>query len=123
MKKVIIRKKVGRSSGKPRIDLWSKKMIEAGFDFGTPLSIEWTMTGGGGRIAVRPPPARTRRDSTAMGEVLGKRVSRVMNHGEPLPVIDLKSTKALPLEGLFIIGETITYEISDRLIVIKRGGE
>ena len=65
--------KIGKHGNGKRVVIWATKMIEAGFDFGTPIAIKQSkrgltiVTGGGPRV-----------------------VCSVMNHGRRLPVIDLK---------------------------------
>lgn len=96
--------KIGSSKGKRRVCLWNKKLSEAGFPIGQPIHIEvfW------GAVWILP-------DSD------GKRkVSRVMNHGNELPVIDLKETKSLDLSSLGEIGGKVEVTISDGRIIIKK---
>jgi len=82
MKKTYYEKtlKIGKHGNGKRICLWHKSMIEAGFDFGTKISIKYQNRG----------PAFNR-GLHIVPDVDGKRkVNSVMNHGTRLPVIDLK---------------------------------
>jgi len=65
--------KIGKHGNGKRVVIWATKMLEAGFDFGTPITIKQgkrgltIVPGGGPRV-----------------------ICSVMNHGRRLPVIDLK---------------------------------
>ena len=98
------KQKIGRSKGARRVCLWSRQMIDAGFAIGAAIRIETS----GQSVRVLP-------------DVNGARkVSRVMNHGNELPVIDLKETKKLNLALLGEIGGEVIVKIEQNLITIKR---
>ena len=98
---------VGRSNDLPRICLWNKALITCGFDFGQPIEIKVTKT----LVVIKPVDE-------------GKRVvSKVMNHGNELPVIDLKTTKVINLDSLFVIGDKVTVTFSKNRITIKQDNE
>jgi len=96
--------KIGSSKGKRRVCLWNKKLIGAGFPIGQPIHIEifWDA------VWILPDPNGKRK------------VSRVMNHGNELPVIDLKETNSLDLSSLGEIGGKVEVTISDGRIIIKK---
>lgn len=96
--------KIGSSKGKRRVCLWNKKIGEAGFPIGQPIQIQVTW----GMVLIFPDPNGKRK------------VSRVMNHGNELPVIDLKETKSLDLSSLGEIGGKVEVTISDGRIIIKK---
>ena len=96
--------KVGSNS---RICLWNRKLNDAGFQSGTPIKIEAI----NGVIKIT-------KDKNAK-----RKVSKVINHGNELPVIDLKNTKALPLAEMFSQGDKVNVSIASGLIEIKRKEE
>ena len=97
--------KIGSSKGARRVCLWNKKLINAGFSIGTPIRI--TNCDVLKRVEIEP-------------HIYGKRkVSRVMNHGNELPVIDLKETKSLSLAMLGEIGGKVSVSIEAGKITIK----
>lgn len=96
--------KVGSNS---RICLWNRKLNEAGFQSGTPIKIKAV----NGVIKITKDPNAKRK------------VSKVINHGNELPVIDLKNTKALPLAEMFLQGDKVSVSISSDFIEIKRKEE
>lgn len=96
--------KVGSNS---RICLWNRKLNEAGFQSGTPIKIKAV----NGVIKITKDPNAKRK------------VSKVINHGNELPVIDLKNTKALPLAEMFSQGDKVNVSISSDFIEIKRKEE
>ena len=96
--------KVGSNS---RICLWNRKLNDAGFQSGTPIKIEAI----NGVIKIT-------KDKNAK-----RKVSKVINHGNELPVIDLKNTKALPLAEMFSQGDKVNVSISSDLIEIKKREE
>lgn len=49
-----------------------------------------------------------------------RKVSGVMNHGNRLPVIDLKQTKSLDIGALGNIGDSVNVEISKNQITISK---
>ena len=101
--------KIGKSKDKRRVCLWNRKLIELGFPIGQTIHVWTSQTRGGeGDIRIRPDKNGTRK------------VSRVMNHGNELPVIDLKQTNSLDLSGLGEIGGKVAVRISQGLITIKK---
>ena len=96
--------KVGSNS---RICLWNRKLNEAGFQSGTPIKIKAV----NGVIKITKDPSAKRK------------VSKVINHGNELPVIDLKNTKALPLAEMFSQGDKVSVNIASNFIEIKRKEE
>ena len=119
--------KVGASNGNARVCLWNLCLLEAGFTFGKPIEVKAILGGPRGfkgkepgriEIRVEPFPFASRR-----------RVSRVMNHGKALPVIDLKTTKALDLGAVLHVkpGDRVEVTVTSKalgsgLITIKKGG-
>lgn len=97
--------KIGQSKGSRRICLWNKAMIECGFPIGQPIEIgfELDITTGDEFLFIRCQAPQFAR----------KKVSRVVNHGNILPVIDMKENKSLDLSPLGNIGDTVTVEIKD----------
>ena len=75
--------------------IWNRAIIECGFPIGQPIRI---ITGIDGLSIV--PAAESRR-----------KVSGVLNHGNRLPVIDLKETGSLSLSGLGEIGDEVIVNI------------
>ena len=96
--------KVGSNS---RICLWNRKLNDAGFQSGTPIKIEAI----NGVIKITKDPNAKRK------------VSKVINHGNELPVIDLKTTKALPLAEMFSQGDKVSVKVASGIIKIRKGGE
>ena len=96
--------KVGSNS---RICLWNRKLNDAGFQSGTPIKIEAI----NGIIKITKDPNAKRK------------VSKVINHGNELPVIDLKTTKALPLAEMFSQGDKVSVKVASGIIKIRKGGE
>lgn len=90
-----------------RICLWNRKLNEAGFQSGTPIKIKAV----NGVIKITKDPNAKRK------------VSKVINHGNELPVIDLKNTKALPLVEMFSQGDKVSVNIASDFIEIKRKEE
>lgn len=71
--------KVGRSKDQPRVTIWNRRIETlAGFEIGSPIDIEKTKSGS---LVI-----------TAGDEQSTRRVARVKNHGNVLPVIDVKGT-------------------------------
>ena len=66
-----------------RVCLWNRKLTDAGFGIGTRIEIKNLSR----RITITP---------SAEG---ARKVSRVINHGNELPVIDLKETRAISFAG------------------------
>ena len=95
--------KIGKSKDKRRVCLWNKKLIDAGFSIGKSIAIH----------------AGTSAISIAIDPNGKRKVSRVMNHGNELPVIDLKQTKSLSLAMLGEIGGKVSVEIEAGKITIK----
>ena len=96
--------KVGSNS---RICLWNRKLNDAGFQSGTPIKIEAI----NGIIKITKDPNAKRK------------VSKVINHGNELPVIDLKTTKALPLAEMFSQGDKVSVKVASGIIKIRKGAE
>lgn len=98
------RQKIGQSKGKRRVCLWNKKMITAGFSVGQGISIKASSS----HITIRTDKAGKRR------------VSKVMNHGKVLPVIDLKETKSVSLSMLGEIGDGVLVNIEAGKITLQK---
>ncbi len=109
------KQKVGKSG---RVSIWNKALNSAGFTAGTAIAIthnhnEHITRGDLATVTIKPDPSGKRK------------VSRCVNHGKELPVIDLKNTKALPMADLFKQwreGETVnvTVTIQPNLVTITR---
>ena len=95
--------KIGKSKDKRRVTLWNKKLVDAGFTIGQPIAIH----------------ASTSAISIAIDATGKRKVSGVMNHGNELPVIDLKETKSLSLAMLGEIGGKVSVSIEAGKITIK----
>ena len=96
--------KIGSSKGARRICLWSLELNKIGLTSGTPLMVypcPFKADSGQAALVIRP---------CVGGEESRRKVSRVMNHGKELPVIDLKATKSLSLELLGEIGDKVKVE-------------
>ena len=97
--------KIGQSKGARRICLWNRAMIECGFPIGQPIELVWAIID------------EERYDEFVLSIVpvssSRKKVSRVVNHGNILPVIDMKENKSLDLSDLGDIGDTVTVEFKD----------
>ena len=75
--------KVGANKGQPRVCLWNHRNLPAaGFHIGTPIDV--TRIPGDG--------CATQVVITIGDETSRRKVSRVKNHGNVLPVIDLKGS-------------------------------
>ena len=79
-------------------------MIAAGFSVGQGISIKANSS----QVVVRT-------DETGK-----RRVSKVMNHGKVLPVIDLKETKSLDLSRLGEIGDGVLVNIEAGKITLQK---
>ena len=103
--------KIGINKGKPRICLWSSKMIDAGFAIGQPIKItQFCQSSNDGRkwfVNIKPVKESTRK------------VSGVKNHGKKIPVIDLKTTQALDISKLGNAGDFVEVTYNKNLITIK----
>lgn len=99
--------KVTKNKNLPRITIWNRALLDAGFNYGQALKINLK----NGRVEITPT------------QNSNNKVSKVQNHGNTLPVIDLKETKSLKLSSLFEIGEQVTITISTDLIVIFKINE
>ena len=99
--------KIGASKGVARVCLWNRIMQDCGFVIGTPLDIKATT----GRIVITP-----------SDDPKARKVSRVMNHGKALPVIDLKQTRRLNVSTLGNLGDEVTVSFKAGRIVITAGG-
>ena len=97
-----IEQKIGTSKGRRRVCLWNRSMIDAGFSIGKPI----TINAKGNSILVR------------LDKHGNRKVSGVMNHGNRLPVIDLKETRLLSLAGLGEIGQKVYVKIEANKITI-----
>jgi len=107
--------KVGKNG---RVSIWNKALNKAGFSAGTAVEITHNHNahitrGDLATVTIKPDPSAKRK------------VSRCINHGKELPVIDLKNTKALPMADLFKQwreGETVTVivTIQPNLVTITR---
>ena len=103
---------------KGRVSIWNKALNAAGFTAGTAIAITHNHNahitrGELATITIKPAASSKRK------------VSRCINHGKELPVIDLKHTKALPMADLFRQrreGETVnvTVTIQPNLVTITR---
>lgn len=92
--------RIGTNRGNARVCLWNRALAEAGFGIGMPISIAASRGG----VTIVPDPASKRR------------VSRVTNHGNELPVIDLKTTRSLDLSVLGEPGGTVRVVVAtDRI--------
>lgn len=92
--------KCGSNRGTARVCLWNRCLADAGFAIGTPIRI--TVERGG--LTIVPDPAGKRR------------VAKVTNHGNVLPVIDLKSTKVLDLSVVGFPGSHVRVVVgTDRI--------
>ena len=98
------RQKIGQSKGTRRVCLWNKKMIEAGFAIGQPILVR----------------ANSSRIIVTVDNAGKRKVSRVVNHGNVLPVIDIKETKSIDLSGLGDIGDGVTVSIAKGKITIEK---
>lgn len=105
------KKKVGAYKGKPRICLWSTALIKAGFDFGQFIIYTYQRTEGEKHWSLCIGRPTTNQ---------GRKVSKVMNHGKPIPVIDIKCTDRFTLEEYFEIGESIIVTICEGRIFIQK---
>jgi len=98
------KQRIGTSKGAGRICLWNRAMLTNGFPIGQTITIKQTGTA----LVIVP-------------DKNGKRkVSGVMNHGNRLPVIDLKQTKSLDIGKLGNIGDSVNVEISTNKITISK---
>jgi|TARA_R100001530_G_C4191639_1_gene122318 hypothetical protein len=88
--------KIGQSKGSRRLCLWNRELNKCGLTSGTPV-----------RVTVLPDSI-----TIAACKDSSRKVSRVKNHGNILPVIDLKETKSLSLACLGEIGDTVLVEYS-----------
>lgn len=130
--------KIGTNKGKPRICLWSSKMIDAGFPIGQPITVEVVHGKARPWVAECPKqwliliraeiPAQTILRRTADSNFFPKpqakmhrprKVSGVTNHGKKIPVIDLKTTQALDISKLGNAGDFVEVTYNKNLIIIK----
>ena len=98
------KQKIGASKGAGRICLWNRAMLTNGFPIGQTIGIKQTGTA----LIIVPDKKGTRK------------VSGVMNHGNRLPVIDLKQTKSLDIGALGNVGDSVNVEISKNQITISK---
>ena len=104
MKLTTKKQKIGASKGARRICLWSLELNRIGLTSGTPLMVypcPFKEQSGQPALVIRP---------CVEGEESRRKVSRVINHGKELPVVDLKETKSLSLELLGEIGDKVQVE-------------
>jgi len=89
--------KIGKSKGARRVCLWNRIMIDCGFPIGQPIELffEHDPATGGEFLCITP------------NDAARKKVSRVVNHGNVLPVIDIKENKSLDLDSLGNIGDSV----------------
>jgi 3-dehydroquinate synthase class II len=80
-----------------RVCIWNKALTEAGLGAGTRITV--TASGNLGVLAVAADPDGKRK------------VSRVMNHGNALPVIDLKENKSLVFSFLGAPGDKVRVQV------------
>jgi hypothetical protein len=93
--------KIGSSKGARRICLWSLELNRIGLTSGTPITLKWE--GSIGALIIE----------RSADKDVRRKVSRVMNHGKELPVIDLKETKSLSLAPLGEIGDKVNVEFRE----------
>ena len=94
--------KIGQNKGQKRVCLWTVKMIEAGFDFGTQVELKATAN----KLVITASKIKQR-----------NKVSRVMNHGRPLPVLDLRGKH---VEHLGAVGDVVSVRIDRNKITITK---
>ena len=100
MKSIVSKKqKIGSSKGARRICLWSLELNKIGLTSGTPINLRWESIG----LVIE----------RSADKDVSRKVSRVMNHGKELPVIDLKETKSFSLASLGEIGDKVHVEYRD----------
>ena len=99
--------KIGTSKGSRRVCLWNKRMADAGFPIGQAIEIRQIDSD-----HLHIVPVRESR----------RKVSRVLNHGQILPVIPIKETRKIDLSGLGDPGGTVTVSIQKNLISISGKG-
>ena len=92
--------KIGQNKGQKRVCLCTVKMIEAGFDFGTQVQLKATAN----KLVITASKTKQR-----------NKVSRVMNHGRPLPVLDLRGKH---VEHLGAVGDVVSVRIDRNKITI-----
>ena len=97
--------RIGNSKGSRRVCLWNRVMIECGFPIGQPIQI----VSDAHSVSIVPAIQPSR-----------KRVSKVINHGNVLPVIDMKETKSLSLAHLGNVGDSVTVEFAPGIITVTR---
>ena len=95
--------KIGASKGSRRLCLWNLELNNIGLSSGTPVEVKKTRKG-----LQLVPCGESRR-----------RVSRVLNHGKELPVIDLKETKSLSLACLGEIGDKVLVSYSSSGVTLQ----
>ena len=100
--------RIGQNKQHKRLCLWNRKMIDAGFDYGTPITIKpdtiLTPDAICHGLVIKPSAEPTRR-----------KVSRVMNHGKALPVLDLRGEL---VENLGNVGDSVSVVIVKNKITI-----
>jgi hypothetical protein len=107
--------KVGANKGNPRVCLWSTAMIEAGFASGQDISITFQRTYGSS-----PLKPEYQIEIGASKISTGRKVSKVMNHGKPLPVIDIKTTRKIQLDKWVEVGDKVLVTIRPGRITIEK---
>tara|TARA_Y100001963_G_scaffold122057_1_gene171109 strand:- start:1394 stop:1765 length:372 start_codon:yes stop_codon:yes gene_type:complete len=96
--------KIGKSKDKRRVTIWNRAMIDAGFPIGQQINVSIRR----GSVIIVPADDSRRK------------VSGVMNHGNRLPVIDLKETGSLDLSTLGNPGDSVTVTIARDRITVSR---
>tara|TARA_Y100001963_G_C6691454_1_gene404833 strand:+ start:549 stop:869 length:321 start_codon:yes stop_codon:yes gene_type:complete len=92
--------RIGQNKQKKRVCLWNPKLVDAGFDYGVAIATKQR----GNMLTITPSAEPTRR-----------KVSRVMNHGKPLPVLDLRGEL---VENLGNVGDSVSVVITKNKITI-----
>ena len=94
--------KIGQNKGQKRICLWSVKLIDAGFEYGVFVELTVSKT----KLVITTSETKQR-----------KKVSRVMNHGKPLPVLDLRGKH---VEHLGEVNDMVNVVIEPNKITISK---
>jgi hypothetical protein len=92
--------RIGQNKQRKRLCLWNRKMIDAGFDYGVAIATKQR----GNVLIITPSDEPTKR-----------KVSRVMNHGKALPVLDLRGEL---VENLGNVGDSVSVVIIKNKITI-----
>jgi hypothetical protein len=97
--------RIGINRGARRVCLWNRAMVECGFTIGQPIQI----VSDAHSVSIFPAIQPTR-----------KKVSRSLNHGNVLAVIDLKETKSLDMSHLGNVGDSVTVTFEPGIITVTR---